>query len=114
MLLRILSSVLVPEVLTDWDERADHGRNYYSAQWRRVRREYAVLTVIYSLENIILSLPLLYTSARILIRHSVLAPLDIEAPVISSAYFLLAFIPGREEDTTRKNSILLLFQCFSH
>ena len=96
VLLRILSSVLVPEVLTDWDERADHGRNYYSAQWRRVRREYAGLTIIYSLENIILSLPLLYTSARILHRNSLLVPLDIEAPVISSAYFFLAFIPGTE------------------
>ena len=114
MFLRILSSVLVPEVLTDWDDRADHGRNHYSQQWRGVRREYGGLTLLYSLENLLLSLPLLYTSARILIRHSVLAPLDIEAPVISSAYFLLAFIPGREEDKTRKNSILLLFQCFSH
>ena len=96
VILRILSSLLVPEVLTDWDQRADHGRNYYSRQWRRVRREYAGLTIIYSLENIIISLPLLYTSARILHRNSLLVPLDIEAPVISSAYFFLAFIPGTE------------------
>ena len=96
VVLRILSSLLVPEVLTDWDQRADHGRDYYSRQWRRVRREYAGLTIIYSLENIIISLPLLYTSARILHRNSLLVPLDIEAPVISSAYFFLAFIPGTE------------------
>ena len=97
MFLRILSSVLVPEVLTDWDKVADHGRNYYSSQWARVRREYGWLALLYSLENILLSLPLLYTAARLLYRNSLLAPLDIEAPVISSAYFLLAFIPGRRE-----------------
>ena len=93
--LRILSSVLVPEVLTDWDKVADHGRNYYSSQWARVRREYGWLALLYSLENILLCLPLLYTAARLLYRNSLLAPLDVEAPVISSAYFLLAFIPGK-------------------
>ena len=95
MFLRILSSLLVPEVLTDWDGRANHERNYYSSQWGTVRREYGCLAIIYSMENIILSLPLLYTSARILHRNTLLTPLDIELPVISAAYFFLAFIPGR-------------------
>ena len=46
MFLRILSSLLVPEVLTDWDGRADHERNYYSSQWRRVRRLAALLAAL--------------------------------------------------------------------
>ena len=105
--LRILSSMLAPEIWTDWDSEIHRrnytkvGRgNYYTSEWVRVRREYGYLTIIYSLENILLSLPLLYTCARLMHRHTILTPLDIEWTVIISAYFLIFFIPGRCMDGT--------------
>ena len=58
---------MAPEILRDWDWYWDkdrdkyYSKNYYTGEWLRVKREYKYLIIIYSLENILISLPLLYT-----------------------------------------------------
>ena len=103
--------MLVPEIWTDWDNEIHkrsynqvEKRRYYTSEWGRVRREFKYLTIIYSLENILLSLPLLYTCGRLMYRHTILTPLHIEVPVITSAYFLMFFIPG--SNTPKYSNIL--------
>ena len=99
--MRILSSLFVPEIWTDWDsdsfKKNYHPvdrKNYYTSEFERVRKEYKYLAFIYSTENILLSLPLLYTCGRLMYRHTIVTTLDIETSVITSAYFLVFFIPG--------------------
>ena len=93
---------MVPEILRDWDREAQHSKDYYSREWLRVKREYRCLVIIYSLENILLSLPLIYTCARLMYRHTLVTPLDIEVPSLTSAYFLIFFIPGRRTHKARR------------
>ena len=86
---------MVPEISRDWDKKCEYSKNYYSAECLRVKREYKYLIIIYSLENILISLPLLYTCARLMYRHTLVTPLDIEQTPLTSAYFLIFFTPGR-------------------
>ena len=96
IILHSLSSLLVPEIYRDWDSEARFGQNYYGGEWRRVKREYKYLIIIYSLENILLSLPLLYTCSRLMYRHTLVTPLDMELSSLTWAYITIFLTPGRK------------------
>ena len=112
IILQYLSSLMVPEIFRDWDRKAKYSKNYYSCEWVRVKREYKYLVMIYSLENTLLSLPLLYTCGRLMYRHTLLTPLDVELTSLTSAYFLIFFIPGRNSHKARGKSLLFLISVF--
>ena len=108
IILQYLSSLMVPEIFRDWDRKAKHSKNYYSSEWVRVKREYKYLVMIYSLENTLLSLPLLYTCGRLMYRHTLLTPLDVELTSLTSAYFLIFFIPGRNSHKAGGKSLIAI------
>ena len=109
--------MLVPEIWTDWDDEVHkrsynqvEKRRYYTSEWGRVRREFKYLSIIYSLENILLSLPLLYTCGRLMYRHTILTPLHIEIPV-RSYHGASCEPPWR---ALPKQPLYLLFLCACH
>ena len=106
---------MVPEIFRDWDRESNHSKNHYTSEWMRVKREYKYLIVLYTLENILISLPLLYSCGRLMYRHTLLTPLDIELASLTSAYFLIFFIPGGKHHIVRKIIIVIShFSIFHH
>ena len=103
---------MAPQILRDWDSNTKYSKNYYSGEWLRVKREYKYLIIIYTLENILISLPLLYTCGRLMYRHTLVTPLDIELSSLTSAYFLIFFIPGRKSHRARRNSLPVFISVF--
>ena len=49
---------------------------------------------LYTAENLLLSVPSLFTFSRHILRHTIVPPLDIEMSVIIMSYVLIFFIPG--------------------
>ena len=96
--LHALSCILVPDIRRDWDERWGETRvdkrDFYMDQYRSARQEYGRLVWLYTIENILLSLPSLYTFSRHIHRHTLVTPLDAEMDVVNSSYVLIFFFPG--------------------
>ena len=59
------------------------------------RKEYSRLVWLYTLENLLLCLPSLFTFSRHIYRHSLVTPLDAETSVSIASYVLIIFFPGR-------------------
>ena len=49
---------------------------------------------LYTAENLLLSVPSLFTFSRHILRHTIVPPLDIEMSVIVMSYVLIFLIPG--------------------
>ena len=54
------------------------------------------LVVAYCIENLILSLPTLYTCIKLVTRSNYVTPLDVEVHVHNAAYAVLFLSPGKE------------------
>lgn len=96
--LHALSSILVPDIWRDWDEKwrgkRTDKRDFYMDQYMMARREYGRLVWLYTLENMLLSLPSLFAFSRHIYRHSLVTPLDAEMNIIIASYVLIIFFPG--------------------
>ena len=98
--LHSLGCLLVPDIWRDWDEewrkgsRGGEERNLYREQYTEARREYGRLVWLYTLENILLSAPSLFTFCRHIHRHALVTPLEAEMGVVIASYVLIIFFPG--------------------
>jgi len=91
-----LNTLLVPELWTDWDQKwyKSLQRHFYKPQWESAKREYRWLVVAYCIENLILSLPTLYTCIKLVTRSNYVTPLDVEVHVHNAAYAVLFLSPA--------------------
>ena len=78
----------------------------YRDQYRMARKEYGRLVWLYTLENLLLCLPSLFTFSRHIYPHSLVTPLDAEKGVSIASYVLIIFFPGRR---LIENYLLKLF-----
>ena len=84
----------------DWDDRWESVKSrrlekyFYQSQWSRARAEFRLLVMFYCVENIILSLPTIFTCSRLMQRHTIITPLPIELPIIITSYFIPFCLPG--------------------
>ena len=96
--LHAMSCILVPDIWRDWDEKwkgnMTDKRDFYMDQYRMARQEYGRLVWLYTLENLFLCLPSLFTFSRHIYRHTLVTPLDAEMSVVIASYVLIIFFPG--------------------
>merc|ERR550519_2138053 len=70
--LHSFSSLLGPTIWRDWDIPIKSTREDYQKLWRKARQEYLHMSILFLVENLILLIPILYTSTRVLQHHATL------------------------------------------
>merc|ERR1712083_407322 len=85
------TSLLGPTLWRDWDFPIKNTRQEYQNLWRKARKEYLHMSILFLLENLILLVPLLYTCTRVLQHHAGLQyPLQEEQVVARYCYWFLS------------------------